>query len=150
MNSAVVIAVVSAVTASVATATLQNLRSIWFWFRKVRWKTELRMGQWWTRNQGYIPRPSRAPDFRAVPWYKTGRTGLTLRHRATRQTDPDLGICLDDPCVQTKQASCRVATEREPRADEAEPIRRPDADQVSGRLVILAARLTADQSPPEP
>jgi hypothetical protein len=72
VNSAIVISVVGAVTVSVVTATLQNLRNIWIWFRKVRWKTELLVGQWWTRNQGYIPRPSRAPGFRAVPWYKTG------------------------------------------------------------------------------
>jgi hypothetical protein len=72
VNSAIVIAVVSAVTASVTTATLRNPRRIWIWFRDVRWKTELRLGQWWTRNQGYIPRPLRARDFRASPWYRTG------------------------------------------------------------------------------
>ena len=82
---------------------------------------------------------------------RLARTGLTLRQRATPQMDPVLGICLDDPCVQTKQASCHLATERELRADdEAEPVHGPDVDQVSGWLVILAARLTADQPPPEP
>jgi hypothetical protein len=72
VNSAIVIAVISAVTVSTVTATLQNLRGIRGWFRGVRWKAELRIGQWWTRNEGYIPRPSRARDFRNVPWYKTG------------------------------------------------------------------------------
>lgn len=72
VKSAVVIAVISAVTASTVTATLQNLRGIRVWFRKVRWQAELRTGQWWTRNEGYVPRPSRARDFRDALWYKTG------------------------------------------------------------------------------
>ena len=72
MNSPIVLAIISSVTTSVVTATLQKPRRIRTWFRKTRWKTEAHVGQWWTRNPGYITHMGRAPDFRPVPWWNTG------------------------------------------------------------------------------
>ena len=65
-------AIIGAVTGSVSAAALQNDRSIRLWFRKIRQGVTYRTGRWWTRNWEYIPRSSRFPSYRQVPWWSTG------------------------------------------------------------------------------
>src|ERR1022692_257221 len=94
VNSAVAIAVVSAVTASAATAILHNLGSIWAWRRKVISRIDLRLGQWWTRNWRYIPRSSRSRIFAKHRGGTPAPIGSTLRAQVTQQAGAGLETCL--------------------------------------------------------
>jgi hypothetical protein len=75
LTSTVAVAVISAAASSAATALLSNCHGIWLSLRKARRHLAGRIGRWWTRNEGYIPRFSRSRDFHHVAWWNTGPPG---------------------------------------------------------------------------
>jgi hypothetical protein len=109
LTSTLVASVVGAAAGSVVTAVLQNCRGLLVSLRKARQWLTSRMGRWWTRNWGHIPRCSRSPDYREVPWWNTGPTGLTPHHPATQRMGAAREISLGDPCARIERASSLTA-----------------------------------------
>jgi hypothetical protein len=79
LNSPLAVALVTGASGALVMLALQDFRAKRIAARKaVRW-LDRRIGSWWTRNWGYIPHGSRAPDFRHVEWWRTGPYWLNSR-----------------------------------------------------------------------
>jgi len=105
LTSTVTVAVISAAASSAATALLSNCHGIWRSLRKARRHLAGRIGRWWTRHEGYIPRFSRSRDFRHVAWWNTGPYWLNSPPAGYPAPGVDREICSDGPCGQIELAS---------------------------------------------